>query len=87
MPGSRSFDVPIEGVVAIGLLGAVTVAAALGERRRREAVRAFREAEAAEGSAGGAGLEEGWEDDRVVDDETVATIDYETPAERSDLDR
>ena len=67
--------------MAIGLLGAVTVAAALGERRRRLAVEAFRAAEAspagtspspAEGPAGE------WEHD-AVDDETVATIDYETP--------
>jgi hypothetical protein len=75
--------VPIEGVVAIGLLGAVTVAAALGERRRRAAVHAFREAEASEGASPGDGLEEGWEDE-AVDDETVATIDYETPADYSD---
>lgn len=45
-PGSRPFNVPLEGVVAIGLLGAVAVAAALGERRRRLAVEAFREQEA-----------------------------------------
>jgi hypothetical protein len=78
--------VPIEGVVAIGLLGAVTVAAALRERRRRAAVEAFR---AGEGSAEevppGEGLEEGWEDD-LVDDETVATIDYESPADQRDPD-
>lgn len=69
---------PVEGVVAIGLLGAVAVAAALGERRRRRAVEAFRAAEAAAAvaAAGGGGLDEGWEDD-FVDDETVATIDYE----------
>lgn len=64
--------------MAIGLLGAVAVAAALGERRRRRAVEAFRAAEAAleDGSAQGAGLESGWERD-AVDDETVATIDYQ----------
>ena len=69
---------PIEGVVAIGLLGAVAVAAAVGERRRRRAVEAFRLAEAsAEAEGAGAGsLDEGWERD-VVEDETVATIDYE----------
>jgi hypothetical protein len=77
--------VPIEGVVAIGLLGAVAAAAALGERRRRAAVQAFREAEASEGFARGNGLDQGWEDD-IVDDETVATIDYEGPAERPDPD-
>jgi hypothetical protein len=77
--------VPIEGVVAIGLLGAVTVAAALGERRRRAAVRAFREAEASEGASVAGGLEEGWENE-IVDDETVATIDYEAPADRADPD-
>jgi hypothetical protein len=78
--------VPIEGVVAIGLLGAVTVAAALGERRRRASVQAFREAEAAtEGVSRGVGPEEDWEGD-IVDDETVATIDYETPADPADPD-
>jgi hypothetical protein len=71
--------------VAIGLLGAVAAAAALGERRRRAAVQAFRDAEASEGTTRGNGLEEGWEDD-IVDDETVATIDYEGPADRSDPD-
>ena len=76
---------PIEGVVAIGLLGAVATAAALGERRRRAAVQAFREAEASEGVSRGDGLAEGWEDD-IVDDETVATIDYEAPADRPDPD-
>lgn len=76
--GSRRFSVPLEGVVAMGLLGAVAVAAALGERRRRLAVEAFREAEA---SAGGAppperdGPDDGW-GDQTVDDETVATIEY-----------
>jgi hypothetical protein len=65
----------------MGLLGAVAVAAALGERRRRMAVEAFRQSEA---SAGGQpippddGLEGGW-DDQIVDDETVATIDYGAP--------
>jgi hypothetical protein len=69
---------PIEGVVAIGLLGAVTVAAAVGERRRRRAVEAFRlaEAEAEARAAAGGGLDEEWERE-VVEDETVATIDYE----------
>jgi hypothetical protein len=71
--------------VAIGLLGAVAAAAAFGERRRRAAVQAFREAEASEGVSRGDGLEEGWEDD-IVDDETVATIDYEGPADRPDPD-
>ena len=74
--GKRPFEVPVEGVIAIGLLGAVTVAAALGERRRRRAVEAFRAAEAASEGQPAAGLEEGWEQDGV-DDETVATIDYE----------
>jgi hypothetical protein len=70
--------VPVEGVIAIGLLGAVTVAAAVGERRRRRAVEAFRAAEASldEEAPQGAGLESGWERD-TVEDETVATIDYE----------
>jgi hypothetical protein len=77
--------VPIEGVVAIGLLGAVAAAAALGERRRRAAVQAFREAEASAAVGRSGGLEEGWEDD-IVGDETVATIDYEGPADRSDPD-
>jgi outer membrane biosynthesis protein TonB len=79
--GSKPFSVPLEGVVAIGLLGAVTVAAALGERRRRLAVEAFRAAQASPAGAspseaGGPG--DGWEH-AAVDDETVATIDYETP--------
>ena len=76
---------PIEGVVAIGLLGAVAAAAALGERRRRAAVQAFREAEAPEGVSRANGLEDGWEDE-LVDDETVATIDYDGPADRPDPD-
>ena len=64
--------------MAIGLLGAVTVAAVLGERRRRRAVEAFRAAEASlDGDpTQGTGPEPGWERD-VVEDETVATIDYE----------
>jgi hypothetical protein len=82
--GSRPFRVPLEGVVAIGLLGAVTVAAALGERRRRLAVEAFRaEGRSPEGATPGGGSENGWEHD-VVDDETVATIDYEAPDEPAD---
>ena len=76
---------PIEGVVAIGLLGAVAAAAALGERRRRAAVQAFREAEASKEVSPGDGLEEDWEDD-IVDDETVATIDYEGLTDRPDPD-
>ena len=77
-PGSRPFNVPAEGVVAIGLLGTVAVAAALGERRRRRAVEAFRAAQASldERAPQNAGLESGWERDEVRD-ETVATIDYE----------
>lgn len=64
--------------MAIGLLGAVAVAAALGERRRRRAVGAFRAAQAAldEGAPPGAGLESALEGAAAVD-ETVATIDYE----------
>ncbi len=70
--------------MAIGLLGAVAVAAALGERRRRQAVAAFREAEA---SGDGSpvyepGPDEAWEGE--IDDETVATIDYEAPEEPMD---
>ncbi len=79
---SPPFNVPPEGVVAIGLLGAVTVAAALGERRRRIAVEAFR---AGQPSAGGgpplAENPEGAGEPDVVDDETVATIDYDSPEE------
>jgi aminoglycoside phosphotransferase len=67
-PPGRAFDVPIEGVVAIGLLGAVAVAAAAGERHRRIAVAAFRAREEAGAPT--------WEADEI-DDETVATIDYE----------
>jgi hypothetical protein len=60
------------------------VAAALGERRRRQAVEAFRAEEGSpEGVTPGEGLEDGWEDD-VVEDETVATIDYEAPDEHGD---
>jgi hypothetical protein len=76
----RPLNVPVEGVVAIGLLGAVAAAAALGERRRRRAVEAFRAAaESGEtpvdrAAPGGQGLPEGWEDD-----ETVGSIEYETP--------
>ena len=64
--------------MAIGLLGAVTVAAALGERRRRRAVEEFRAAQASldEGAPQSASLESAWERD-LVEDETVATIDYE----------
>ena len=85
-PGRRPFNVPVEGVVAIGLLGAVTVAAALGERRRRQAVAAFRAglatsdepwAAAADDDGGVAGSDQ-------VDDETVATIDYDGLDDRPD---
>lgn len=77
--GSRPFNVPIEGVAAIGLLGAVTLAAALGERRRRQAVEAFRAAQADEATPPpGEGREQEWEPD-IADDETVATIDYDPP--------
>jgi hypothetical protein len=77
--GRRPFNVPVEGVVAIGLLGAVAVAAALGERRRRRAVAAFRAGLATSDEPWAAGLDD---DDGVagsdeVDDETVATIDYD----------
>ena len=75
--------------MAIGLLGAVAVAAGLGERRRRRAVAAFRAGLAtsdepwaaaadAEGSAAAAG---------EVDDETVGTIDYEGLEEGPDEPR
>ena len=70
--------------MAIGLLGAVTVAAALGERRRRIAVQAFR---AEQPANGGALLSEdlaGAAEPDVVDDETVATIDYASPTEPED---
>jgi hypothetical protein len=84
LPGSRPFSVPLEGVVAIGLLGAVTVAAALGERRRRLAVEAFHaEERPPTGATQGEGPENGWERD-IVDDETVATIEYQTPDEPTD---
>jgi hypothetical protein len=68
--------------VAIGLLGAVTIAAALGERRRRRAVEAFRAAQASPdgGSLPGNGLDEPPEYD-ISQDETVATIDYDAPDE------
>ena len=72
--------------MAIGLLGAVAVAAALGERRRRQAVAAFR---AAEASGDGSPLYEGGPDETwagEVDDETVATIEYESPDEPMDPD-
>jgi hypothetical protein len=77
---SPPFNVPPEGVVAIGLLGAVTVAAALGERRRRIAVEAFRAAQplAGGGPSPGENLHGAAAPD-VVDDETVATIDYDAP--------
>jgi len=68
--------------VAIGLLGAVTVAAALGERRRRRAVVAFRAKQASPdgGSPPGNGLDEPHEYD-ISQDETIATIEYVTPDE------
>jgi hypothetical protein len=76
--------VPLEGVVAIGLLGAVTVAAVVGERRRRLAVEAFRaEERSPAGATPGDGAGNGWEHD-IVDDETVATIDDAAPDEPSD---
>lgn len=83
-PAKRPLNVPVEGVVAIGLLGAVAFAAIFGERRRRMAVEAFRaRATATEGTAGGGALASGasadWEPD--VPDEMVGTIDYETPAD------
>jgi hypothetical protein len=66
-------------VVAIGLLGAVAVAAGLGERRRRRAVAAFRAglATSDEPWAAAADAEERAAAADEVDDETVATIDYE----------
>lgn len=72
--------------MAIGLLGAVAVAAALGERRRRRAVAAFREAEAP--GAGSPPYESGPDDawDGEIDDETVATIEYEAPEDPIDSD-
>jgi hypothetical protein len=80
-PASRNpLRVPVEGVVAIGLLGAVAAAAALGERRRRRAVEAFRaagepgESPVDRAAPAGQGPPEGWEDD-----ETVGSIEYETP--------
>ena len=82
-PGRRPFNVPIEGVVAIGLLGAVTVAAALGERRRRRAVLAFRAKQASPESGtppNATGLDETPEYD-ISQDETVAIIDYDAPDE------
>jgi hypothetical protein len=65
--------------VAIGLLGAVAVAAALGERRRRRAVAAFRAGLATSDDpyaplVDADDLQDGSD---LVDDETVATIDYE----------
>lgn len=70
--------------MAIGLLGAVTVAAVVGERRRRLAVEAFRaEERSPAGAIPGDGAGNGWEHD-TVDDETIATIDYEAPDEPSD---
>ncbi len=69
--------------MAIGLLGAVTAAAVLGERRRRRAVEAFRAAQASpEGGTRppGNGLDEPLEYD-ISQDETVATIDYDAPDE------
>jgi hypothetical protein len=68
-PPAQPFNIPAEGVVAIGLLGAVAVFAALSERRRRIAVAAFRAREAA-GEVPPA-------PEPLVTDETVATIDYE----------
>jgi len=60
------------------------VAAALGERRRRLAAEAFRaEERSPPGAPPGEGPEKEWEQD-VVDDETVATIDYEAPDEPGD---
>ena len=78
-PGRRPFNVPIEGVVAIGLLGAVTVAAALGERRRRRAVAAFRAglARSDDPYAPAVDADDLEDGSSFVDDETVATIDYE----------
>jgi hypothetical protein len=78
-PGGRPFNVPIEGVVAIGLLGAVTVAAALGERRRRQAVAAFKAGQATTDDpyAQAAEAEDLQDGSSVADDETVAMIDYE----------
>jgi hypothetical protein len=65
-------------VVAIGLLGAVTVAAALGERRRRRAVAAFRAGLAMSDDPYAPAADAGdLEDGSGIDDETVATIDYE----------
>ncbi|MBA3689337.1 MAG: hypothetical protein H0W81_11005 [Chloroflexi bacterium] len=73
--------------MAIGLLGAVAVAAALGERRRRQAAAAFREGEASavESPPYESGPDEAWARGKI-DDETVATIEYEAPEEPMDTD-
>ena len=77
-PGRRPFNVPVEGVVAIALLGAVAVAAALGERRRRRAVAAFRAGLAMSDDPYAPPVADDLQaSPDLVDDETVATIDYE----------
>lgn len=80
-PGlQRPFRVPVEGIAAIGLLGAVAFAAAAAERRRRRVLAA------GPGPIGAASLRPspegslpvGWE--RFArDDETVGSIEYEPP--------
>lgn len=78
-PARRPLNVPVEGVVAIALLGAVTVAAGLGERRRRRAVAAFRAGLASSDDpyAPTVDADDMQDGSGLVDDETVATIDYD----------
>ena len=64
--------------MAIGLLAAVAVAAALGERRRRRAVAAFRAGLATSDDPFAPPVADDLQDaSDLVDDETVGTIDYE----------
>ena len=72
--------------MAIGLLGAVTVAAALGERRRRRAVAAFRAGLATSDDpyAATADADELQSGSGPIYDETVATIDYDGPDDGPD---
>ena len=63
------FRVPVEGIVAICLLGAVAVVAASAERRRRQASEDRAAADASEPP------------EPPLDEDTIGTIEYAPPSE------
>jgi len=68
----QPFKVPVEGVVAIGLLGAVAVVAASAERRRRQASEDQAATDASESA------------EPPLDEDTIGVIEYAQPSEGPD---